>query len=248
MKKGEGWVIRPMDINLSTDGWGSADPENIYMVLKSVQSVFIPCFGIDVMNPSPVTICHLCEKDSPRCLRDRKVIYLNVSGRLWSKFAYQFAHEYCHYQIPQDVASSLRWFEESICELASYYFMPLISDLWIVKPPYPNWREYAPHFREYALADENKAEAFELDFSKLENPTIEYLERIEYDRLKNAFVARQLKPIFLDTPTLWSEIPLLCNIPLGLPFRDAMSVWNHIASVQHQDAIARIAKVFSLVI
>lgn len=52
-------------------------------------------------------------------------IYLSARENYWSKYIYQFAHEYCHFLIYDPLDGKLEttfWFEESVCELASMFF------------------------------------------------------------------------------------------------------------------------------
>jgi hypothetical protein len=53
------------------------------------------------------------------------------------------------------------WFQESICELASLFFLKELSEIWKARPPYSNWRDYANSIAEYA--DNRLQEASYLD-------------------------------------------------------------------------------------
>lgn len=122
---------------------GDAIRENIWAVLESVDRVFRPCFESS-MNTNDLLVIH--SNDYPVTYSNYNVILLSAENKFWCKYAYQFAHEYCHFQIGGNVPPQLRWFEESLCELASYFFLPRIGDLWKINPPYPNWKDYAERF------------------------------------------------------------------------------------------------------
>lgn len=231
-----------MNIHLDGQGWGEAIPENIFKVIGSVDQVFRPCFGSS-MNANNLLVVH--SDNHPVTYSDHNVILLSAKERRWCQYAYQFAHEYCHFQIGGNVPQQLRWFEESLCELASYFFLPLISDLWKTNPPYPNWRDYAEEFRKYVMLDQQKATPFDLDFS--DNPdTLVHLIQNEYDRPKNAYVALKLMPVFESTPDLWSVINNIKNVPKNLTFTESMRCWRDLSPGQFKEDIETIAQVFHL--
>lgn len=236
-----------MNIIVSSNGWGVGKVQDIKKVLDSVHMQFAVCFGEENMNHNNVIVAHNSIDTTPRCYRNQHIIILSAKDRLWSQYAYQFAHEYCHYQIQGDVSPTLRWFEESICELSSYFFMICMSQAWEIHPPYENWREYAPCLLDYArnAANENPTK-FDLDFSNPENPNPSYLETHEYDRGKNAYVAVKLLPIFLKAPRLWHAVTILSQIPHDLDFRTSLQHWNAISPEECKESIAEVARIFSL--
>lgn len=223
-------------------GWGAAQDRDILAVLNSVHAVFEPCFG-QTMNKKEPIICY--RDEGPMVLNKDSIIFLSVKGLYWSQFAYQFAHEYCHFQIGREVPQQMRWFEESICELASYFFLPRIAERWTISPPYTNWRSYAPNFVSYVENDRRKATPIDLDFST-ETETLIHLMKDEYDRAKNAYVAITLEPIFQEDPTLWSSIPYIADIPNGLSFPESLLYWYNLCSDIHRVSIEKIARAFSI--
>lgn len=231
-----------MNILIDPQGWGEAEFSDIHQILNSVYQVFIPCFQ-ETMNLRDILIVHSAEH--PVTYRLQGVILLSAHDLFWCKYAYQFAHELCHFQIPSKVPQQLRWFEESLCELASYYFLPRISALWKTNPPYPHWITYADAFTTYVQQDMQKAEPFDLNLSK--NPSVfEHLSHDEYDRNKNTYVALQLLPIFDSVPDLWSSIRLLSDIPDGLSLADSLRHWYNLAPEKHRNSIRQILQVFSI--
>lgn len=231
-----------MAISIVPQGWGEASIQEIFSILRSVHEVFSPCFG-SAMNFDDLLIIRAL--DYPVTYKEYRIILLATADRYWCQYAYQFAHEYCHYQIQDKVPLNLKWFEESLCELASYYFLPLITELWKKNPPYTGWDSYADRFSTYVLNDQKKAESFDLDLAS--NPTmLKYLAANEYDRGKNAYVATAIMPIFIENPSLWSTVPLLGGIPDDLSFADSLRFWRDRAPDCHQRSIQRISEVFSL--
>lgn len=233
-----------MIFTIASKDWGCANLKDIAAVLESVHTVFADCFKDKISNkPLIIKRTYDC---IPRCQRNESTIYLSAKDRRWVQYAYQFTHEYCHFQIPADVCSRLRWFEESVCQLASYFFLPLLSELWESNPPYPHWKSFANEFTIYVQHDLKKAEFFDLNLSNPLNPNIAYLLQNEYDRPKNKFIASELLPIFESDPTLWSTIYHLGSISNDLHFDAALKYWYHAVPHEHQESIQRIASIFSL--
>lgn len=233
-----------MNLHLDGQGWGEAVRENICAVLESVDHVFRPCFGSS-MNTHDLLVIH--SDDHPVTYSNHNVILLSVEDRRWNQYAYQFAHEYCHFQIGGNVPQQLRWFEESLCELASYFFLPRIGDLWKANPPYPNWKDYAENFRKYSLHDQQKATPFDLAF--LGNPsTLVHLIQNEYDRSQNAYVAIKLLPVFEANPCLWSVVYLIKSIPENLTFSESLRCWRDRTPEGFRKNIGMIAQIFSIVL
>ena len=233
-----------MNMYIDGQGWGEAIQENIWAVLESVDRVFRPCFGSS-MNTNDLLVIH--SDDHPVTYSNHNVILISAEDRFWCKYAYQFAHEYCHFQIGGDVPQQLRWFEESLCELASYFFLPRIGDLWQTNPPYPNWKDYAENFREYSMQDQQKATPFDLVF--LDNPSVlMYLIQNEYDRPKNAYVAIKLMPVFEANPCLWSVVHLIKNVSQNSTFSEFLRCWRDLSPEEFRKDIGMIAQIFSIVL
>lgn len=227
---------------ISEQGWGEASVENIYAVLNSVRTVFAPCFE---HNPATDHLFVGYGTEYPVSYPSYGVILLSVRDRCWVQYAYQFAHEYCHFLIGGNVPRQLRWFEESICELASYYFLPLLTNQWSSHPPYVNWASYAPVFKEYVEINKRKIQPFSLDFV-MDTQILNKLIENEYDRPKNAYVAQSLLPIFSDAPTLWSVVPYLNKIPSGITFIESLRCWHDLVPEKYRKRIADIAEIFCI--
>ena len=233
-----------MNMHLDGQGWGEAVRENICAVLESVDRVFRPCFGSS-MNTNNFLVIH--SDDHPVIYCNHNVILLSARDRFWCKYAYQFAHEYCHFQIGGAVPQQLRWLEESLCELASYFFLPRIGDLWKINPPYPNWKDYAESFRIYCIQDQQQATPFEL--ALLGNPDIlAHLIQNEYDRPKNAYVALKLMPVFEANPCLWSAVHIIKSVPKNLTFSESLRCWRDLSPEEFRKDIDAIAWIFSILL
>ena len=191
-------------------------------VLDSVSKVMkrrIPNIG-----EISLSIVNIKNDDYPMCVRQTQTIYLNVPVDTWNQTAYQFAHELCHFAIPNNVPQKIRWIEESICETASLYFMRQVGQMWN-KSGIPfkakNTKiNYAFLFTQYANNQALKFEVFDLS----DHETLSYLESNCIDRPKNMHLARHLLPIFTAYPETWHAVPMLCDIHQDtLP--EALEAW-----------------------
>lgn len=199
----------------------------------------------------PSTIISISEdSDCPICYRDSSHIVLTANPHSWSQLAYQLAHEMCHRVIPNEVTQNLRWLEESICELSSYYFLPRLSKFWCslrisllnAKTNEP----YYPEFEKYVENDRKKAEAFDLSSLACDTPSNE-LKLLINDcelRAKNAYISTCLLPIFNKHPCTWHAIPLLGALGSKLSLRDSLEEWIELSPKECRIGLQKIAHIF----
>lgn len=231
--------IRILDV-----GWGDVQLTDLYAVLRSVETCFRSAFG-QHFNSALVWVVHL-DNVNPCCYRNRNTITLSAKDMLYAKYVYQFAHEYCHYQLPFEPIHELRWLEETLCELASLYMLRQVDELWSREPPYEVWREYHSEFTKYAEIVEREYEYVSLDFSVEPNAILSDLRRYEYDREKNMYIALQLLPLFNEHPELWHSVPFLCRANDRNTFRGALKKWQQASPADSWAALSELAAVFSI--
>lgn len=154
----------------------------------------------------------------PMTIRKRSTIYVNCVLFYAPQFIYQFTHELCHWMIPKDVATNLRWFEETLA-VASSWFFPVKTnciDMNILLPYIEN----------------TKVTSASLDISELfkyGSSTIKDLENnsnnfTDYEKYK--YVALKLLPKIEENPVFWRAIPKLCDVPSGLSFEKSLDHWE----------------------
>ena len=138
------------------------------------------------------------------------IINITATDRFWSQYIYQFSHEYCHVRTNHAMSNyRTQWFEEAICELASIYTLIEVSRTWRVKPPYPNWRDFAGNFSTYAeklISDFRNNLPENVGFFDWFEENLPFLEADPYLRDKNAIVAIELLPIFQEHPSAWNSM------------------------------------------
>ena len=205
----------------------------------------VDLFDYNFLSPvtSGLTVVISKEYSGPICFREKQTIVLDTTITRWSQAAYQFAHELCHYMIPSEVCSNLRWFEESICELASNFFLIKLAEYWKQhNVPFQtvDGDLYYESFVPYVLNNLQKA----LPFDVHSDSEIKYLESNCYDRAKNKYVAQLLLPIFQKIPSTWLAVPCLCKISPNQSLRDSLVNWKDIAPQCSHEGVEAILQVF----
>ena len=213
--------------------------DNFITVLDLVMTLFdryVP--GIP---GQPLNIRIVRNEDSPACFRTLREIRLNTELQYVSQAAYQFAHELCHMRIPFFVEEDLRWFEESVCETASHFFLrKLAAELANEKyKGHPALQRYAPKFREYSENVLKGAKEVDLTSGR-------QMRRFAlncYLRDENLYVAKLLLPIFERNPGLWEAILYLGHVPCGFSAADSLEIWKSTACCEKK-AIEEIRELF----
>jgi hypothetical protein len=219
-------------------------PSNIAEALNSVLEAFSACYGEGYMNNIKASIVPCAE--CPTSFANMNIVGLEVRGRDWRRYIFQFAHELCHLTIGNDVPSTIRWFEESICALASLFFTIKVGYAWEVNPPYLEWQGYYSNILTYITnmitttpVTVPKNETFASFFSK----QLEFLASHYYERDINRLCAIYLLPIFNKTPALWKDVPLISKLNEEDHFYTALLQWREIS--QAKDAVNEIVNLFT---
>lgn len=177
-------------------------------------------------------------------------VRLDTGDNLWSQWAYQFAHEFAHILSNYDeVSHSNKWFEESICEVASLFVLRRLADTWSNDPSSDSWKRYAPGFRKYAEGRIGKAKLPKgMTLARWYEANARQLAKTGYDRDKNSLVAVQLLPFFEKSPTHWEAVTWLAKAKKGHSesFADFLKAWEMQASEKHRPFIAAIAENFAI--
>lgn len=195
-------------------------------IIKFLNNTYREYFGDDVKEHKIIIDPSF---NYPQCFRSDNTIHIATSISCYAQFAYQYCHELCHYMIPNDVPSQLRWLEETLCELSSLFFMPLIADDWITRGlPYKTEEllPYAERFNTYVINAIQCVIPF--DLSELSDSTTvlsKILEKYCEIREINRYIALQLLPFFKKNPKSWSHIKYMCVIPTGLDLSDSLNEW-----------------------
>ena len=193
--------------------WGDASQETIKRLLEDVASHIVrelrhPFQGI-------VHVMNLPTEDHPRAFFRRPgaagyEINLTAKDRLWCKFAYQFAHEFCHVLSGHDRLrdNPNNWFHEAICELASAFVLRRMGERWLFQPPYPNWSSYSADLVAYveSLIERLNSNFPTGSFRSWLSANEDHLRQNPYLRECNGVVAVRLLPIFEQQPRGWNAV------------------------------------------
>lgn len=241
-----------MDIQIENGDWGEARTQDIQRLLEDASRHLIR--HLDKCPQGRIQVQCRPNEATPRILYrsspdEDYVIWLTAQNRLWSKYAYQFAHEFCHlisdYERLRLTAN--QWFHESICEIASIFTLKQMATTWQSSAPYPNWSTYALCHDSYAQEFISRAEHqlpggvslpewFHVNESSLRSDP--------YQRPLNGLVAVQLFPIMQASPSHWQSI---CHMPnTDERFESFLSLWRESCPHTHQDFVSRVAKAFGI--
>lgn len=201
-----------VEVRVLTADWQGASKQDVQKVLLSAAEQISP-YALP-LSREPILVNR--SRNGPIALfkrgpRGEYLVNLDSGGTFWCQFAFQFAHEYGHLICGYKPGSRNNlWFEETLCETASLFSLRAMSESWKVKPPYPNWKDYAPNLRKYARERIDKhpwpselsvAEWYALHWEALsKNPT---------DRSKNTTLAAKLLPLFEEKPERWAVAAFL---------------------------------------
>lgn len=205
-----------------SDQWGNAKISVLIQLFRSVIDEFNNLVGV---SPSEPLFVQRGLLGHPRIERNKNgcVVSLSAKGHFWSKYVYEFAHEYCHYLIGVPMESKKEttfWFEETICNLASLTFLRRMAVCWKAYD-----LELVPNKQEQEVLSLLKTAApnneMLLQFHLNENPRIDkllpdwieskmpILSQPEYQREMYNQMAVVLFDLFEKNPDLWRVIPYL---------------------------------------
>lgn len=222
------------------DQWAPDNPVDIIAVLESVKKVFETNLGALYINNRALTI--LYDDKEPCCAWDKTKIWLVPHELEWCSYAYQFAHELCHWIVDKRVAGNFRWFGETLCEVASHFVLTEMADMWSHHAPYPNWTSYAQSFVDYLKMLRHDIQQLDTNTSVKQHirDNISYLEHNPEDRAVNRRIAVEILPVFQASPCLWHAVKTLGSIPSGLSLYESLDTWKRISPKKTKRAINEI--------
>ena len=192
--------------------WGEVAIPDIEAVLTSTAESLWEYAYPEVLRP----ILVMRSKEGPIVLFKRGpkgeyFVKLNTGDRYWCQYAFQFAHEFghilCRYK---DGDATNKWFEETICEVASLFALRAMAVIWEDYPPYPNWTGYSKHLRQYAKERMDRYKLpKDIHLSSYYAENAVYLKSHATDRTRNAAVAIELLPLFESHPEGWKAVHYL---------------------------------------
>ena len=227
-----------MQISVLESDWGDANRDDIRMLLEDVASHIVR----ELRHPfdEAIRVVNLPTTDNPRAFyrgphEDVHKVNLTAKDRKWSRFAYQFAHEFCHVLSGHERLRNNpnNWLHEAICELASIFTLRRMGERWRTEAPYTNWTSYSESLAAYAesLVEKHSSGSPTASFGAWLSANEEEMRACPYLRDKNGVVALRLMPVFEEYRHGWNAVP-------GLPASTGRTVeyietWK--ASVEDTD-------------
>ncbi len=242
--------LLPLTIRVQREREWKASRADVEVVLNSAASVLWRYFPGRKVEPievepqgGPITLFQRGPKGEIR-------VKLATGGTLWAQYSFQFAHEMGHILCSYNSDEHRnKWFEESICELASLFALRQMTEVWAVKPPYPNWKAYAPHLKEYAQERIRKAALpAGTTLAKWYEDNAPVLASNAVDRDRNTTVAATLLPLFEASPEKWEAVTWLNGEKFTKlhTFQDYLEAWRRNCPEKHREFVTRIATEFGV--
>lgn len=230
--------------------WEGAAPADVVAVLESA--------GAQLLRHVPAagrpTIA-VAARGGPIALFDRTPgghfqVRLDTGGNHWAQYGFQFGHEFCHVLCRSGRTTRTHlWFEEALCETASLFVLRRMADAWAEKPPYPNWRDFAPHLEAYAtkrLAESPRPP--EVALADWYAQRRDALRERPTDRDNGLAIAAALLPLFEKSPERWAAVHWLNSADRAQPeaFHDHLAAWRDRVPADQAEAVDAIARLFGM--
>lgn len=224
----------------NNDSSNSSDP---LLIIKDVCDLMLKSF--DEHPDKELLIIDNPQLGHPMCLKDNSIIFLSTAGNTyWAQNAYQLTHELCHYFIKKKATKyDNSWLEESICELASIYFLSEIAVSWSISDDIKK-SSYSSSITDYVSDLLNPTINVDLKYLGIKGSTLyEEMNSDTYIRDKNNFIANKLLPIFQMTPSLWEDVYLIRKFNIK-DLNSFFDDWSKFAKQDNKEAIFEIQNLF----
>lgn len=220
------------DLTVINGNWGLTSLSAIRAVLLSVYRVLVHSF--EAAPEAPVHISRW-ERDHQLTVHDKRPyqVFLSAKDTYWSQYVYQFSHELCHILTHFDryKKHKHKWFEESLCELASLHVLRSLAKVWKEDPPPEVFKASA--FARNHLAYTEKVERqttipHQSDLPAWLNRNIDLLEKKPTCRELNRVVAVLLHNSFSLNPVLWRDCSWLnrWDVRKDSTFSEYLNSWT----------------------
>jgi len=249
-----GTTGKKLVIRVQAGGWGGAGTRDIQKVALSAGGELWKHFPGRRLHP--IIISH--SNSGPIILFRRGpageyLAKLDVEGTYWAQLAYQFAHEFCHILANYGTKSGRKnkWFEESLCEMASLFALRRMAVTWKTAPPYPHWKSFAPALHKYAenlRTSKDRQLPAGTTLAKWYRDNEQDLRKNPSGRTRNGIIANQLLGLFEASPQSWAAVGYL---NLDKPdetesFKGYLESWHGHCPEKHKKFVRQIANLFEI--
>jgi len=242
---------------LTHSGWGETNEKMLVDVLSDTAAVLfehvseerirdikVAVFSWELLPPNP--------NYGGRSYTSGDVfnVYLKSYGNDWRRYISVYAHELCHVlDANSRTPTNYRWFEETLCQVASLHVLRAVADRWSVSNSAYK-REYAPRLREYydfllyqrknTLPDGHSLATW---FSTQGHGLASKWE----DYSKNDVIARRLFPYFVAYPGAWDALSWLREAGDARDLPEYLARWHDVSPRPHKRFIRELASEFGFV-
>lgn len=197
------------DLTVINGNWGLTSLSAIRAVLLSVYRVLVRSF--EAAPEAPVHVSRW-DRDYPLSVYDKRPYQVLLTARdtYWCQYVYQFSHELCHILTHFDryKKHKHKWFEASLCELASLHVLRSLAKVWKEDPPSEVFEAsaFARNHQTYAEEIERKTPIPpQSDLPAWLNRNIDRMEDDPTRQELNRVVAVSLLSNFRQNPALWRD-------------------------------------------
>lgn len=179
--------------------------EVAHNILRFIDLIFSKNLNIAPFSSRACVIIY--NERFPRCGLENgmHIIGLSANEDDWWRWVFQFAHEYCHHLIDGSLngeIKGLKWFEETICQLSSIYYLNKIA-LYSSKYPLAGMHNNQDQFR---LALNANIGLYQTNCLEYLLSVEDLLSESEYHREIYSNLAATMLPLFVENPYLWKII------------------------------------------
>lgn len=206
---------------LFSESFSLEEGRYVARILFEVRDVFTEIFGSRTVNAHPC-LGVLPTIGNPQAERANYIIFISRKAPLYIQYIYQFSHELCHFMVPDEVCKSYRWFEETLCQMMSWYTLKALYCSRSKRKTllYPGLYADIPGYIKRNQSDRTPVE--DMSLSDFIRSNLLHLQAECYDRPMNRAIACELYPLFLKTPGLWKIVPALHTLTDDMSLPEAL--------------------------
>ena len=161
------------------------------------------------------------------------------------------SHEFCHVLCGyREEWPGNKWFEETLCEMASLYAIRAMGKAWETDPPYANWKSYRVSLTKYAQDVIDKREKLNAEtLAAFYQKHREELVKEPCNRELNGAMADVLLDLFEAQQERWETIRWLNSGAAareGDTFQQYLEKWYGAAPEKHKTFVRKIAELYGL--
>lgn len=239
--------VRNVVLQIERTGWKGDRPGDINAVLREATLPLLRQFPGRALAPIRVQN----KPTGPMVLfkrgeLDEYIVLLDTGDRRWAQYMYQFSHEMCHILCNyEDDPNGNKWFEESLCEMASIYTLRRLGEKWQTDAPFSNWKSYHSALTDYASDRLQQGKLPDgLTLAEWFNAHATELRESSTNRQLNNIAAAELLPLFENDHKNWRAIEYLNDGERTgpIPFEEYLGGWRRRCPNSLKPLVNKVAK------